>query len=508
MKGGIEPFALLLVGLFGTIIISGIGFMALFNRTNISKRAMIETNVIDGINKLELTKIGLSQSLKYSFYHSSYLVSSQGGYYNLGEVDSYNCIPYWRIYDDTVSPDYKTNVEQVTLSIFNNYATSLKDETQTPNYNSITIEKTSEGSRIKATGNEKLKIVREKLTITDDSEFTTESGLRTIRLFEIGKGNFVDTDSIGDQIKNIPTYSAAVTKISSLENELNSESVGYNQENVKIELIPSQNLGLDDSNYAIRILVKIKDDSQSYPVYDYSGKKAESKNIELNFYVVVGNYQIDPQKNDCKVKEIIQPSPPSYEIIDYPVLSSKYDNTRFGYNIDRLVFHYTAGDLDGALYDLAKNPSRDSSVHYIIDRDGTIYRLVSEEYSAWHAGCSASSSDCIFSDINPRSVGIEIINYGSDCQELGGTNCIQLKQNSRPQECSQSLTTTYWERYTDVQIQTLIKLSADIIKRNPGIKVDRTHIIGHEEVVCTKSDPGPAFPWNEVISGIQNELNG
>ena len=56
--------------------------------------------------------------------------------------------------------------------------------------------------------------------------------------------------------------------------------------------------------------------------------------------------------------------------------------------------------------------------------------------------------------------------------------------------------------FDEAQIQSLIKLSADIIKRHPDIKIDRNHIIGHDEIVCTKSDPGPAFPWEKVISEI------
>ncbi len=67
--------------------------------------------------------------------------------------------------------------------------------------------------------------------------------------------------------------------------------------------------------------------------------------------------------------------------------------------------------------------------------------------------------------------------------------------------------TKHWEQYSQAQIQSLIRLSVDIIRRNPGIEIDRSHIIGHEEIVCTKSDPGPAFPWDEVITEIQNELN-
>jgi len=261
LKKGIGPFALLFIGLFGTLIISGLAFIALYNRTSVSKRAMIEINVIDGINKLELTKIALGQSLGYSFYQSSYLLSTQGGYYDLTEVDSYNCIPYWRVYIHASSPDYENNLEKLTLGIFNDYCVSLNDDTQVPDYNSISIEKFSGGSKVRVSSDKDLEIDRPKFRVSEDSVFTLEG----------------------------------------LERELNNELVGYSEDSIIIKLTPGGNLGSDDSNYAIKVLVEIIDISDKYLVYDYYSKKTELKNIGLRFYVLTGNYQVDPETNYCEI---------------------------------------------------------------------------------------------------------------------------------------------------------------------------------------------------------------
>ena len=49
------------------------------------------------------------------------------------------------------------------------------------------------------------------------------------------------------------------------------------------------------------------------------------------------------------------------------------------------------------------------SAHYLVDEDGTVYRLVPEEQRAWHAGLSYWRGE---RDVNSRSIGIEIQNPG------------------------------------------------------------------------------------------------
>ena len=77
--------------------------------------------------------------------------------------------------------------------------------------------------------------------------------------------------------------------------------------------------------------------------------------------------------------------------------------------IDMLILHYTGmPDAAGALERLCDPESR-VSAHYLVDRDGTVTALVAEERRAWHAGVA---SWCGATDINDRSIGIELVNPG------------------------------------------------------------------------------------------------
>ncbi len=62
-------------------------------------------------------------------------------------------------------------------------------------------------------------------------------------------------------------------------------------------------------------------------------------------------------------------------------------------------------DIDGILKEYKKI---NVSPHYIIDRSGTIYRLVSDQEIAYHAGSSRLPDGT--TEVNKVSIGIELIN--------------------------------------------------------------------------------------------------
>jgi N-acetylmuramoyl-L-alanine amidase len=134
--------------------------------------------------------------------------------------------------------------------------------------------------------------------------------------------------------------------------------------------------------------------------------------------------------------------------------------------IDILLLHYT-GMPDGAqaLAWLCDPASRVSS-HYFVDADGRVLRLVSEERRAWHAGASLWGGE---SDINSRSIGIEIANAGHP----GGL-----------------------PDYAAAQIDAVIALSHDIVGRHP---IPPHRVLGHSDVAPgRKLDPGERFPWRRL----------
>lgn len=145
------------------------------------------------------------------------------------------------------------------------------------------------------------------------------------------------------------------------------------------------------------------------------------------------------------------------KIIEHP---SANFNERTG-KVDTIVLHYTAADLKPSLDHLC-NPRGTNrvSAHYVVDRDGTIYRLVKESKRAWHAGFSNWMGR---KDLNSSSIGIEIINRGS-------------------------------EEYPEKQIDAVIRLCKDIKGRH-----DIKHVVGHSDIaVGRKIDPGPQFPWKRL----------
>ena len=72
-----------------------------------------------------------------------------------------------------------------------------------------------------------------------------------------------------------------------------------------------------------------------------------------------------------------------------------------------IVLHATVGEAGPSLNWLA-NPNSGVSIHYLIDRAGTVYQMVSESLRAWHAGPSFYNG---LSDWNNFSVGIEMVNH-------------------------------------------------------------------------------------------------
>ncbi len=131
---------------------------------------------------------------------------------------------------------------------------------------------------------------------------------------------------------------------------------------------------------------------------------------------------------------------------------------------DMIVLHYTGMQTaEGALARLCEDKEPRVSCHYLVHEDGRVVQLVPELMRAWHAGLSNWEGD---SDINSRSIGIEIVNPGHD---FG------------------------YPDFPDAQIEAVIALCQDIIARHK-IRADR--VLAHSDVAPgRKIDPGEKFPW-------------
>lgn len=134
--------------------------------------------------------------------------------------------------------------------------------------------------------------------------------------------------------------------------------------------------------------------------------------------------------------------------------------------VDILILHYTGmQSADGALKWLCDDRSSVSS-HYLVYEDGRIVRLVEEARRAQHAGVSIWAGE---TDINSRSIGIEIDNPG---HEFG------------------------YRTFPEVQIDALIALCRDILDRLP---IPPERVLAHSDVApLRKIDPGELFPWQRL----------
>lgn len=150
------------------------------------------------------------------------------------------------------------------------------------------------------------------------------------------------------------------------------------------------------------------------------------------------------------------------EMIDLP--SPNYDERKLPVSV--IVLHYTGMPNAKVALDKMTSPDGGVSAHYTVAEDGTVYRHVSEEKRAWHAGVSYWRG---MTDLNSASVGIEIVNPG---HEFG------------------------YRPFPDEQIASLIPLVADIKNRHG---ISRGNVVGHSDIApARKEDPGELFPWWEL----------
>jgi len=78
-------------------------------------------------------------------------------------------------------------------------------------------------------------------------------------------------------------------------------------------------------------------------------------------------------------------------------------------SIKIIVIHYTGMQSERESLKRLCDFRSKVSCHYVINRKGEIYRLVSEKNIAWHAGKSCWSN---YKNLNRYSIGIELVNKG------------------------------------------------------------------------------------------------
>ena len=146
--------------------------------------------------------------------------------------------------------------------------------------------------------------------------------------------------------------------------------------------------------------------------------------------------------------------------------SPNFGPRRGGAVPDLVVLHYTGMDTAEAAIARLADPASEVSAHYLVDLDGRVVRMVAEEMRAWHAGTASWGG---VTDVNSRSIGIEIVNPG---RELG------------------------YPPFPEPQIAALEALLADILARHA---ITSERVVGHACVASgRKCDPGEKFDWRRL----------
>jgi N-acetylmuramoyl-L-alanine amidase len=134
-----------------------------------------------------------------------------------------------------------------------------------------------------------------------------------------------------------------------------------------------------------------------------------------------------------------------------------------------LVLHYTGMESAEAALARLCDPAAKVSAHYVIGEDGVVTALVDEAVRAWHAGESFWRGE---TDINGRSIGIELVNPGHEFD---------------------------YRDFPDPQMAALVRLAKEILARHP---IPARNVVGHSDISPKrKRDPGELFDW-EWLAGM------
>ena len=204
-----------------------------------------------------------------------------------------------------------------------------------------------------------------------------------------------------------------------------------------------------------------------------------------------GRVTLEPRAVDVSAR-LRDMAPPPPEASDSPLsdqfvaaCTDNYSNdSRNASDIDMVVIHTVQGGYSSC-YNWFANCDAGASAHYVVrSSDGAVTQMVREADIAWHAGNW---------DYNARSVGIEHEGYVSDPGR--------------------------W--YTDAMYEGSAALVADIAARQ-GVPLDRSHVIGHDEVpdpyepgryggAGNHTDPGGGWDWDTFmfyVNGATGTVGG
>lgn len=159
-----------------------------------------------------------------------------------------------------------------------------------------------------------------------------------------------------------------------------------------------------------------------------------------------------------------------------------------------LVVHYTAGRNAANTVKRFVDPSSQVSAHFVVAESGDVTQMVGCDRKAWHAGESTilAPSGVRYRGLNGHSIGVEL-DYDGWLRDLrsGRRARTQIEVIETPGRL--------WPLYDQRQIDALVELIGTL--KQKGFLTDPCYLVGHSDIApWRKLDPGPAFPWAEVVS--------
>lgn len=149
-----------------------------------------------------------------------------------------------------------------------------------------------------------------------------------------------------------------------------------------------------------------------------------------------------------------------------------------------IVVHVTQANTAASTFAWFANPSSQVSANYLVDKDGTAYRLLPDTYAAFHAGITYPALQALRlthpdwtwlnsgTDINDLTIGIE-----------------HVGQPNQPWTAAQAETSAGLIRQLTSQYQ---------------IPVDRQHIVLHHEIYAGHTCPGTSCDIEALVAAAKS----
>ncbi|MBF0538594.1 MAG: N-acetylmuramoyl-L-alanine amidase [Nitrospirae bacterium] len=169
-------------------------------------------------------------------------------------------------------------------------------------------------------------------------------------------------------------------------------------------------------------------------------------------------------------------------------------------HLEYIIIHYTVDIRFKGVIDFFMTP-KNTSAHFVVDRDGTTEQLVSLNDAAWHAGKSSWKG---LEGLNSYAIGIETINAGYVNKAPEGSLHNELNQPVAAKDVLEAThkhekTSRLWMPYPDAQVEAVLELCRLIKQEYPDIK----DVLGHDDIAPDrKLDPGPMFPLTDLRSKL------